>query len=63
VSNHEAGLLKLDSTKAKVLLGWEPKFSLEKALDMTIAWHMAWKHDKDKMLDFSIKQILDYQSS
>lgn len=63
VSNHEAGLLKLDSTKAKVLLGWEPKFSLEKALDMTITWHMAWKHDKDKMLDFSIKQILDYQSS
>jgi CDP-glucose 4,6-dehydratase len=63
INNHEAGLLKLDSTKAKTLLGWGPKCTLEKALDMTVTWHMAWKSDKEQMVDFSMKQISDYQST
>lgn len=62
IKSHEAGILKLDSTKAKSLLDWEPKCTLEKALDMTVSWHMAWKQDKEHMRDFSIKQITDYYS-
>lgn len=40
---HEAGLLKLDSTKAQRILGWQPKWDLDVALQMTLEWHLAWK--------------------
>jgi CDP-glucose 4,6-dehydratase len=56
---HEAGLLKLDSAKAKSRLGWAPRWDLEKALDMTSNWHQAWKQGKH-LADFSIQQIETY---
>ena len=43
VKFHEAGFLKLDSTKAKTKLGWEPRWSLEIALEKTFDWHQSWK--------------------
>jgi CDP-glucose 4,6-dehydratase len=36
---HEAGLLRLDSTKARVRLGWAPRLSLRDALAMTAHWY------------------------
>ena len=36
---HEAGLLKLDSSKARVRLGWMPRLDLASALEWTVAWH------------------------
>ncbi len=36
---HEAGLLRLDSTKARSLLGWTPVLSLETALEWIVDWH------------------------
>ncbi len=59
---HEAGLLKLDSTKAKTRLGWAPRWALEVALDETVQWHHAWKEGLS-MADFSIKQIDTYQAA
>ncbi len=59
---HEAGLLRLDSSKAKSRLGWAPRWTLETALDKTIEWHQAWKRHSD-MGDFSIQQIEAYQSA
>jgi len=38
---HEAGLLLLDSTRARTELGWQPQTSLEAALDYTAAWYRA----------------------
>jgi CDP-glucose 4,6-dehydratase len=38
---HEAQTLRLDSTKARCSLGWEPRLSLTDALDMTVAWYRA----------------------
>ena len=29
---HEAGLLLLDNTKSKTILGWEPKFGIDEAI-------------------------------
>ncbi|WP_273807679.1 MULTISPECIES: CDP-glucose 4,6-dehydratase [unclassified Pseudomonas] len=39
---HEAGLLKLDSSRAREYLGWRPRWSLETCLSQTLAWHRAW---------------------
>lgn len=57
---HEAGLLSLDSTKARVQLGWRPRWSLEQALSRTLDWHRAWQAGED-MQTFSRAQIAAYQ--
>lgn len=36
---HEAGLLKLDNTKAREILGWVPLLNSEKATAMTVEWY------------------------
>jgi CDP-glucose 4,6-dehydratase len=38
---HEAGLLKLDTSKARSLLGWRPALPLGQAIDWIVAWHKA----------------------
>lgn len=59
---HEAGLLKLDSSKAKAKLRWMPRWPLETALDKTIDWHLAWREGRP-MADFSIQQIEAYRAA
>lgn len=56
---HEAARLKLDSSKAKARLGWCPRWTLDKALEMTVSWHRAWRNGEDMRL-FSIGQITEY---
>lgn len=38
---HEDHMLKLDWTKASLELGWQPKFDLKEALDMTLGWYQS----------------------
>jgi len=38
---HEAGLLLLDSTRARTELGWQPQARLDTALCHTVAWYRA----------------------
>lgn len=35
----EAGLLRLDASKAMGQLGWRPQWSVDRAIDMTVAWY------------------------
>ena len=42
INPHEANNLKLDISKAKAKLGWEPKWNLDKALDHITSWHKDW---------------------
>ena len=44
---HEAGLLKLDSTKARTRLGWKPVWGLKKGLAATIDWYKAHSKRQD----------------
>jgi CDP-glucose 4,6-dehydratase len=37
----EAKVLRLDSTKAALKLGWAPRWTIERAIDETVAWHKA----------------------
>lgn len=39
---HEARYLKLDISKARTVLGWEPRWTLAEALDSIVSWHRAW---------------------
>ena len=57
---HEAGMLKLDSARAKSKLGWSPRWNLEVALTKTIEWHQAWRRGED-MAACSIGQIQEYE--
>jgi CDP-glucose 4,6-dehydratase len=59
---HEAGLLKLDSSKAKARLGWAPRWNLEAALNKTIEWYQAWRNKED-MAEMSSAQIQAYTKS
>jgi|TARA_B110000259_G_C13991767_1_gene392795 CDP-glucose 4,6-dehydratase len=56
---HEAVLLKLDSSKAKVNLGWYPRWDLDTALSKTVEWHQAWKESED-MDRLTSMQITDF---
>lgn len=56
---HEAGILKLDISKAKNLLHWRPKLNLSQALDFTSDWYSAYQAGKD-MRAFTLVQIESY---
>ena len=58
---HEAGYLKLDSSKARGELDWRPRWTLERALEMTINWHKAWSDGED-MRDVCLAQIHAHQT-
>jgi CDP-glucose 4,6-dehydratase len=59
---HEAGYLKLDSSKAQCELHWAPRWSLKQALQKTVEWHQAWVSGTD-MHTFSLAQISAYLDS
>jgi CDP-glucose 4,6-dehydratase len=44
---HEAGLLRLDISKARALLGWSPSLPLGEAIDWIVAWHRAVAKGED----------------
>lgn len=57
---HEAGLLALDSSQARVRLDWRPRWTLQQALERTLDWHQAWQAGEN-MQTFSRAQIAAYQ--
>lgn len=59
---HEAHYLKLDISKAGRQLGWHPRWRLEQALAHIIAWHRAWRDQKD-MQQVCLDQIRQYTNS
>ncbi len=44
---HEAGFLKLDCSKVKSRLKWEPKWDLDFTLDLIVKWHQDWISGKN----------------
>lgn len=53
---HEAHLLRLDSTKARVELGWEPVLDMDEAITWTANWYRAWAQGED-LASFTSTQI------
>jgi CDP-glucose 4,6-dehydratase len=57
---HEAHFLKLDCTKAKTKLGWQPLWQINEALERICAWHKAHLNGED-MHSYSLKDIKTHQ--
>jgi len=56
---YEATSLKLDISKAKLRLGWQPTWRLENTLERIINWHQAWLNHKD-MQAVCLNEIKNY---
>lgn len=59
---HEAGILKLDISKATSLLNWKPIWNIEKAVRKTIEWYKSYKkrdiyHLCEKQINSYVKDI------
>jgi len=59
---HEANLLKLDCSKARIQLGWISKWDLGTATKKIVQWHKAFQA-KENMQEVSLAQINHYMSS
>lgn len=57
---HEAGYLKLEATRARTELGWQPQLRLETALDWLVEWYKAWQSGEE-MHGFTLRQIAAYE--
>jgi CDP-glucose 4,6-dehydratase len=63
-SLHEGRYLKLDCTKAKQMLGWRPRLTLEEAVAMTTEWYRKalYSGSTTDLGAFTIEQIQSYEA-
>lgn len=57
---HEAQYLKLDCSKAKFILDWEPVLTLDQSLRLTADWYRGYYTKEKSALDLTINQINEY---
>lgn len=57
---HEAGLLKLDISKAIAELNWYPKMNAGLAVSMTMDWYNEFNLNKNTIADFTREQIISF---
>lgn len=55
----ESNLLRLDSTKARVHLGWSPRLDTDSCIEWTAQWYRAWQAGKD-LQAVTLTQIQNY---
>ena len=62
---HEAGLLKLDVSKAKVMLGWKLLYDVYEAVERTINWYKNFYNGmrKEELYEITVKEIRDFVNS
>lgn len=60
---HEAHYLKLDCSKARLRLGWTPRWNLDATLENIAAWYKTYVSSPDRLKDFTLRQIADYAHS
>jgi CDP-glucose 4,6-dehydratase len=59
---HEAHLLKLDISKARMYLGWQPVYNINETVARTIRWYKTFYSGatRQKALSLSEQEIQDY---
>jgi CDP-glucose 4,6-dehydratase len=60
---HEAGQLKLDSSKARERLSWRPAYGADEAVARTVAWYRAAARPGFDALAFTRRQIEEYSAA
>jgi CDP-glucose 4,6-dehydratase len=60
---HEAHFLKLDCSKARSLLHWQPRWGLEQALESIVSWNKAFLKEEGQARSKTLKQIEDYENT
>lgn len=60
IQPHEARILKLDSTKAKTELGWQPRLNLDEAIRLTAEWYRGCL-EKTNLINLTERQIEYHQ--
>lgn len=56
---HEANILRLDTSKAKTKLGWQPVWDVRRAIEETVHWYKCFAADED-MVKVTDEQIREY---
>jgi CDP-glucose 4,6-dehydratase len=56
---HESNFLKLDSSKAKNVLGWKPKWNIDIALEKVVKWTKNYFNEKN-IIECMNNQIIEY---
>jgi CDP-glucose 4,6-dehydratase len=59
---HEATYLKLDCSKARARLGWQPRWDIGRTIGQIVEWHQACAGGAD-MRAVTLAQITSYQNS
>jgi CDP-glucose 4,6-dehydratase len=59
---HEAGLLKLETSKARIFLRWKPVYEIYETIKRTINWYKYFYNgiEKEKLYKITVKEIWDY---
>lgn len=57
---HEAGLLKLDTSRARKELGWRPKLNARQAVALTAKWYNSFYTARTGIDELTKNQILDF---
>jgi CDP-glucose 4,6-dehydratase len=59
---HETATLRLDSTRARVRLGWRPEWGLDEGLQAIVDWYRAYEREAD-LRETTLAQIAAYQAA
>ena len=62
IHRHEAGLLKLDISKAKFDLNWCPKMNASETVKMTIDWYKLFMDNPKNIVNYLNNQIIEFLS-
>jgi len=59
---HEAGLLKLDTSKVRTFLGWKPVYNIYETSKRTINWYKHFYNaiEKEKLYKITVNEIWDH---
>jgi len=57
---HEANFLKLDTTKIKETFGWQPRWHIDKAMEMIAEWTKVYFKDEKNVPEIMDKQIKEF---
>jgi len=56
----EAGILRLDCTKARSQLGWHPAYDVREAVRQTVTWYRSTMEDAGQAVPLTVRSIGDY---